>query len=346
MRERWIDFPQDFWNEVERIFEGAIRSTPHHDCYLDDIQVERLVECNAIEIRFGFNGQRWAAIRVDDDLVRRFPPYEQLSVECYRLYYEVYENFRVDAMRREALDNLNRAAAEHRDDSAEWRTAFEVYRSIEEHARTYHAPAFSAPPRRDLQYMGMQVIVDDWSSRPADAADHPDDLPLRVNRDFVDSDTEFSAVDIGPPDIYDLRQRIEALRQGYIGQTIFADLVFSGNRSLPSNKEAEEKAIKLLKENLTPKQLETYEKHGWFEVKGGDTGRTYRIYHGRQMNISVRNWRGKHKYGLCFLPTGGLVEGDIMLGQKVALELYENEALNVADKFHHDPGTCRDFSIW
>ena len=39
---------------------------------------------------------------------------------------------------------------------------------------------------------------------------------------------------------------------------------------------------------------------------------------------------------LCFMPEGGLVVGDMMLAQKLALELFESDALEVANKFSPD----------
>lgn len=96
---------------------------------------------------------------------------------------------------------------------------------------------------------------------------------------------------------------------------------------------AQKKGLELLKEHLTPEQLATYEKHNYFDVKGGKTGKTYRIHHGRQMNIKELDKDGKDVCGWCFLPQGNLVAGDVMLGQKTALELYEEDALKVANKF-------------
>jgi len=98
-------------------------------------------------------------------------------------------------------------------------------------------------------------------------------------------------------------------------------------------KEAQERGISLLKENLTPEQLKDYETHKRFDVKGGASGKTYRIKHGRQMNIDVLDKAGNRDYRLCFLPVGGLVAGDCMLAQKTALELYETEALKIANRF-------------
>lgn len=104
--------------------------------------------------------------------------------------------------------------------------------------------------------------------------------------------------------------------------------------SLPHNTaEAQARGLQLLKDNLTPEQRESYEKNRYFDVKGGESGTTYRIRHGRQMNIEVLDKKGKRDHGLCFLPIGSLVAGDCMLAQKTALELYENEALKVANRF-------------
>ncbi len=40
---------------------------------------------------------------------------------------------------------------------------------------------------------------------------------------------------------------------------------------------------------------------------------------------------------LCFMPKGGLVVGDMMLAQKLALELFESDTLKVAKEFSPDP---------
>lgn len=96
--------------------------------------------------------------------------------------------------------------------------------------------------------------------------------------------------------------------------------------------EAQARGLQLLKDNLTPEQRDSYEKNKYFDVKGGESGTTYRIRHGRQMNIDVLDKKGRRKRGICFLPIGSLVAGDCMLAQKTALELYESEALKVANK--------------
>lgn len=98
-------------------------------------------------------------------------------------------------------------------------------------------------------------------------------------------------------------------------------------------KEAREKGRKFLIENLNAKQRADYEKHKRFDVTGGESGKTYRIKHGRRMNIAELDKKGRRVCGWCFLPQGDLVAGDVMLAQKVALELHEGEALKIAHRF-------------
>ena len=96
--------------------------------------------------------------------------------------------------------------------------------------------------------------------------------------------------------------------------------------------EARARSLRLLGENLTPAQREQYKSGHYFDVTGGTSGKRYRIHHGRSMNIDQLDQRGRRVCGWCFFPKGRLVTGDVMLAQKVALELYELEALQVAHK--------------
>jgi hypothetical protein len=95
---------------------------------------------------------------------------------------------------------------------------------------------------------------------------------------------------------------------------------------------AHQRGIRLLKENLSTEQLEQYERRAHFEVTGGKTGRRYRIRHGRSMNIDQLDKHGRRVCGWCFFPKGNLVAGDIMLAQKLAIELFEADALKTANK--------------
>jgi len=64
----------------------------------------------------------------------------------------------------------------------------------------------------------------------------------------------------------------------------------------------------------------------------GTTGRRYRIIAARQMNVAALDKHGRWAKSLCFIPSGQLPLGDIMLAQKIALELFEREALSIANR--------------
>lgn len=123
----------------------------------------------------------------------------------------------------------------------------------------------------------------------------------------------------------DLAHAVHRMLYGY--QYLHSDWLATGDP------EVEARGLRLLKENLTPVQLTSYEKHTFFEVVGGHSGKTYRIRHGRQMNIDELSTKGDKVMGWCFLPSGGLCAGDVMLGQKIALEGDERAALKIANKF-------------
>ena len=119
--------------------------------------------------------------------------------------------------------------------------------------------------------------------------------------------------------------------------------ISADNRSLPDRStrwpslglsNAEPRSTGLLVQHLSPVQRAQYAAQGHFDVTGGDTGRHYRIMRGYQMNVEELDARGQRRRLLCFLPEGRVPVGDIMLAQKVALELFEFEALKVA---HHTP---------
>ena len=102
----------------------------------------------------------------------------------------------------------------------------------------------------------------------------------------------------------------------------------------PEDTEAERKGLALLKENLTPAQIETHDQHKYFDVKGNHSGKTYRIKRGRQMNVYELDGNGNEKCGWCFVPAeSSLCVSDTILCQKIALETDEKAALKVANKF-------------
>jgi hypothetical protein len=120
------------------------------------------------------------------------------------------------------------------------------------------------------------------------------------------------------------QQRHEYARNAFFGHD------FSGE---VGSRRAQERGLQLLRENLAPGQRHQYDKYGYFDVVGGKTGKRYRIRHGRQMNIEQLDRNGRRVCGWCFYPQGTLVAGDVMLAQKLALELFEADALRIANRF-------------
>lgn len=111
------------------------------------------------------------------------------------------------------------------------------------------------------------------------------------------------------------------------------DQEFRTLRPTQSAADVQARGEQLLRRHLSAFQLADYDLNKRFDVIGCDSGKTYRINFGRQLNIFELDRRGKHKWTWCFLPSGGLCEADIMLGQKVALENFECQALTVANRF-------------
>ena len=113
---------------------------------------------------------------------------------------------------------------------------------------------------------------------------------------------------------------------------IFAATGDPGTEARLTIRKAQARGLQLLIENLSTSQRDQYEKHGFFDVIGGQTGKRYRIWHGSQMNVELFDSNGRCLCKLCFEPIGHLGVGDVMLAQKIALELFESEARMVASK--------------
>ena len=96
------------------------------------------------------------------------------------------------------------------------------------------------------------------------------------------------------------------------------------------SQQAEAKGVQLLLDNLTQEQRLQYRAFGYFDVIGSDTGKRYRIHHGTSRNVVEIEKAGGLSSGRCFMPKGGLVAGDCMLAQKIALENYEKDVLQIA----------------
>jgi hypothetical protein len=93
------------------------------------------------------------------------------------------------------------------------------------------------------------------------------------------------------------------------------------------------RGARLLNGNLSAGQRYQYRTRRSFDVVGGDTGRRYRIYRAHSLNIAELDEEGRCVMVWCFMPEGDLVRGDNMLAQKLALELFEMEALARSNRF-------------
>jgi hypothetical protein len=95
----------------------------------------------------------------------------------------------------------------------------------------------------------------------------------------------------------------------------------------------EARGITLLRQWLSPEQQAQFNASKGFDVVGCDSGRRYRIRYSSGTNVHELNDAGQPITGWCFVPSGCLVAGDVMLAQKIALETNERAALSVANKF-------------
>jgi hypothetical protein len=119
------------------------------------------------------------------------------------------------------------------------------------------------------------------------------------------------------------------LTQRILGERTFRDR-FQGYWYEPDR---EARGLRLLREWLSPEQLEQFDKKSYFDVTGCHSGKRYRIRLGTSLNIHEIDHKGCPQTGWCFVPNTFLVAGDVMLAQKIALETDERGALAVAKSF-------------
>ena len=124
--------------------------------------------------------------------------------------------------------------------------------------------------------------------------------------------------------------RIHALRQLY-------------RKALAENT-SDARGLRLMRRWLSQDQRAEFDDKGTFEVVGCNSGKRYRIYRGAAQNVFEIDDAGQPKVCLCFMPSGELVAGDVMLAQKIALETNENGALAVANRFLPLSRAIRRFS--
>ncbi len=132
-----------------------------------------------------------------------------------------------------------------------------------------------------------------------------------------------------------------------VGLVSFGVLLVSAAGALPSRRQqldrtrrqAEDRGVALLRSWLTPEQSEQFNLKKEFEVIGCDTRTRYRITAGTQLNVIQLDEGNRCVARLCFGPVGGLVAGDVLLAQKIALETMEEKVLAVAN---YSPPSTRD----
>ena len=95
--------------------------------------------------------------------------------------------------------------------------------------------------------------------------------------------------------------------------------------------QAQGRGLRLLVRNLSPAQREQFARCNYFDVVGSESGTRYRIQYGHVLNVERLDENGRRLCVLCFTPHGRLPVADIMLAQKIALELFESDALKVAN---------------
>ena len=99
----------------------------------------------------------------------------------------------------------------------------------------------------------------------------------------------------------------------------------------------EVRGTKLLREWLSPDQRVQFDASKTFEVVGVNSGKRYRISYGTGNNVHELDEAGRCVMGWCFVPSGYLIAGDVMLAQKIALEADEKAALKLANRFPMQP---------
>jgi hypothetical protein len=105
-------------------------------------------------------------------------------------------------------------------------------------------------------------------------------------------------------------------------------------RKFAGENTSEARGLRLLLDWLSPDQREQLDNSGFFEVFGCASRKRYRIYHVKfAPNVYEIDSVGRLKEGVCFLPAGPLVTGDVMLAQKIALETDEHRAIALANRF-------------
>ena len=123
-------------------------------------------------------------------------------------------------------------------------------------------------------------------------------------------------------------ERLEAQRDVEERQRVYAE---AQERHRLEKQAAEDKALQLLKDALTQRQLEAFEKDECIPVDTAK-GNRYLIKKGRSANIHVLDKSGKTTHRLCVHPKDMCPDYDTMLAQKLWFETDEDAMLRLANK--------------
>jgi len=103
---------------------------------------------------------------------------------------------------------------------------------------------------------------------------------------------------------------------------------------------ARARAEELLLRHLAPEQRAQLQERGCFVVTAR-SGRRYRIYRGRSHNVKLLDAADREVKSYCAYPRELVPEGDVMLSQKLMLELAEERFLGIANSYPIQPETGR-----
>lgn len=120
----------------------------------------------------------------------------------------------------------------------------------------------------------------------------------------------------------------------------FFAFAFTETIALPPETTEREEALarsrQTLYEHLTPQQCADFDHYGWFAVTGNHTGTRFRIEAKPNMNIyQLRGDQPVERW--CFIPEDPLPLYDIMLMQKLCIELDERDTMRAANLIGFHP---------
>jgi hypothetical protein len=124
----------------------------------------------------------------------------------------------------------------------------------------------------------------------------------------------------------DVRQWLDELREGDLFQR-WLDPSYYGSKKIFED-DASKRAEKLLRNHLTAEQREDLDKKGYFQIIVDK--RHFRIKRGTSHNVVEVNKNGRKIRTFCAHPDG-VPESDVMLSQKLALEIQPSAFFSVAN---------------